>query len=433
MSKPRRSVADHRAAVAALLVAAGLDPAAPTRLGAEDLPLTARSLTGDPARWRGRILADDIAAATSLPLFDNAQMDGYAVRAADLTGATADAPVSLDVRPASVAGEPATGLQPGQAVPIMTGAPLPAGADAVVPIEHTDPPRFGPHARVRMAASVTPGTYVRRAGSDVAAGELLLRAGDALTPAAFGVLAAVGARTVSVRRRPRVLLTVTGHEVRQPGETLAPGQIYDANSFSLWSALTEVGADVVVAPCESDEPERLRAVLQEHLPGADLLITVGGVSAGAREVVRDVLAPLGVWFGSVAMQPGGPQGLGTVPTDGGVVPAICFPGNPVSCLVSFEMFLRPLLAALATGRPPAVLARPTAHVPLAEPLVSPRDMHQVRRGIVDAEGRVRALGGASSHLLHAYARSSVLIHVPAGVEHLAAGDDVETWRIDGCC
>lgn len=432
MTRPRRSIADHRAAVLSVFTAAGLNPAGPTRLEVEELPVSVSELARDPARWQGRMLARDVVAGVSLPRFDNAQMDGYAVCAADLDGATGESPVSLRVRPASVAGEPAAALLPGQAVPIMTGAPLPTGADAVVPIEQVDPPRFGDHPRVRMTASVAPGTFVRRAGSDVDAGTVLLRAGDALTPAALGVLAAAGVRAAPVRRRPRVLLTVTGHEVRQPGETLAPGQIHDANSFSLWLALTEAGADVVVAPCESDEPERLRTLLAERSAGVDLVVTVGGISAGAREVVRDVLAPLGVWFGSVAMQPGGPQGLGLLPTESGGIPVVCFPGNPVSCLVSFEMFLRPLIRALATGRPPAELARPAAHLPLAEPLESPCGLHQVRRGIVDAEGCVRALGGASSHLLHAYARSSVLIHVPADVERLAAGDDVETWRIDGC-
>ncbi|WP_292831522.1 gephyrin-like molybdotransferase Glp [Microbacterium sp.] len=432
MTRGRRSVADHRAAVVAVLAATGLDPAAPAGLGVEELPVALTSLARDPHRWRDRILAADVVAAASLPLFDNAQMDGYAVRAADLTAAAADAPAALDVLPATVAGEPGALLRTGQAVPIMTGAPMPAGADAVVPIEEADPPWFGDHARVRMAASVPPGRFVRRAGSDVAAGDLLLRAGSALTPAALGVLAAAGALAVSVRRRPRVLLIVTGHEVRQPGETLAPGQIHDANSFSLGLALADAGAEIIVAPCESDDPVRLRAILDATLPGADLLVTVGGVSAGAREVVRDLLAPLGVWFGAVAMQPGGPQGLGTVSTGAGEIPVICFPGNPVSCLVSFEVFLRPLLAALATGGSSAAVERPRAQLPLAEALESPRGLHQVRRGIVDADGRVRAVGGASSHLLHAYARSTVLIHLPAEVERLAVGDDVETWRIDGC-
>ena len=436
---PRRSVEEHAAAVAALLAECGLDPAGPTRLGTEELPLTDAALMRDPARWLGRILATDagdIRATAPLPRFDNSQMDGYAVRAADLATATPDGPVSLRVVAAIVAGEAGAGIGPGEAAPIMTGAPIPPGADVVVPIEQADPPRFGAGDSVAFRTPTEPGTFVRPAGSDVAVGDTLLRAGDALTAPALGILAFSGATHVALRRRPRVLLTVTGHEVRPPGTQLAPGQIHDANSYSLWLALTEAGAEVVVAPCASDEPDELRGILDQHARTVDLVLTVGGVSAGAREVVRDVLEPAGVWFGSVAMQPGGPQGLGTIPTgaaDSGTAartPVLCFPGNPVSCLVSFEVFLRPILRALATGTP-APVARPSETLPLAEAWDSPPGKHQVRRGRVDAEGRVHAVGGASSHLLHAYARSSVLVHVPADAVHLDAGTPVETWRIDG--
>lgn len=478
----RRTVDEHAAAVAALLAECGLDPADPVRLGAEVLALTDAELMRDPARWLGRILAavpavptvptvqtstaapaqpaapaapgapgapptppispappappappqpGDIRATAPLPRFDNSQMDGYAVRSADLAGATPANPVSLRVRDAIVAGETGAGIGPGDAAPIMTGAPVPPGADAIVPIEQAVPPRFGASDRVAFTAPVAAGTFVRTAGSDVAPGEVLLRAGDPLTAPALGILAFSGATHVALRRRPRVLLTITGHEVRPPGTDLAPGQIHDANSFSLWLALTEAGAEVVVVPCPSDEPAELRGILDRHVAEADLVLTVGGVSAGAREVVREVLEPEGVWFASVAMQPGGPQGLGTIEGGaGGRTPVLCFPGNPVSCLVSFEVFLRPLLRALATGsRTP--IPRPRSVLPLAESWDSPPGTHQVRRGRVDADGRVRAVGGASSHLLHAYARSTVLVHVPADAVHLEAGDLVETWRIDG--
>lgn len=417
-----RTVAEHRAAVAELLAAAGLDPADPVRLGAERLMLDRAALAADA--WLGRLVAEDVVSERPMPLFDNSQMDGYAVRAADLADAAPGRPVELAVEPAIVAGETGAGLAAGSAAPIMTGAPVPPGADAVVPIEQVDPPRFGPHDRVRIAAPVAPGTFVRRSGSDAAAGELLLPAGAPLTPAALGVLASAGRTEVQVRRRVRVLLTVTGHEVRAPGTPLRPGQIPDANSFSLWLAVTESGADVSVVPCETDDPARLAALLAEHAARADLVITVGGVSAGAREVVRDVLEPKGVWFGSVAMQPGGPQGLGMLSAG---IPVLAFPGNPVSCLVSFEMFLRPALRALAG----AEAARAALRAPLADALDSPAHKHQVRRGEVDAAGRVRLIGGPSSHLLHAYARSTVLVHLPVGVSHLDAGDDVEIWRIDG--
>ncbi|MGB4778710.1 gephyrin-like molybdotransferase Glp, partial [Microbacterium sp.] len=428
-------------------------PIQPSALGTEELPLTIAALQTETAQWRDRVLAADVIAPATLPPFDNSQMDGYAVRSADLARATAEQPVTLRVRPAIVAGETGGALGVGEAAPIMTGAPIPAGADAVVPVEDVDPPRFiddpvddpadhplvqavdqrrnRDHPRIRVAAPVAPGTFVRATGTDVRRGELLLPAGARLTPAALGVLASSGLPSVTVRRRPVVLLTVTGNEVRQPGTPLRPGQIHDANSFSLWSALVEAGTDVIVAPCESDESADLRAVLGDHAAGADLVLTVGGVSAGSREVVRDVFEPLGVWFGAVAMQPGGPQGLGLARIRDRDLPVVCFPGNPVSCLVSFEVFLRPLLRALATGQPAADVERPRERRPLAEALSSPRGKHQVRRGIVDADGRVRPVGGPSSHLLHAYARSTVLIHVPTETDRLEPGDEVEIWRIDG--
>ncbi len=167
----------------------------------------------------------------------------------------------------------------------------------------------------------------------------------------------------------------------------------------------------------------------EHAAEVDLLITVGGVSAGAREVVRDALAPLGVQFGSVAMQPGGPQGLGAIEVAGRdqPLPVVSFPGNPVSALVSFELFLRPILRRLAGASRPE---RAIVHAPLAAAADSPAGKHQVRRGRLDDVGAIELVGGASSHLLHSYANSSLLVHLPIGMEHADAGDRVEAWRID---
>lgn len=426
----RRSIAAHRDAVAATLAAHGLDPAWPEALGTEDVALDRATLAHDARRLRGRVVAEDVVAPLSLPPFDNSQMDGYAVRAADLATASPEAPRTMTVAPRIVAGEAGAPLGVGTAAPIMTGAPVPPGADAVVPIEDVVPPRFGDHPTVSFTTPVAAGTFIRAAGSDIRRGELLLAAGSALTPAALGVLAAAGRTRVTLRRRVRVLLTVTGHEVRAPGAALASGQISDANSFSLWAALTDAGADVDVAPCESDDPDVFAALVDEHGAVADLILTVGGVSAGAREVVRDVFGPRGVWFGSVAMQPGGPQGLGAVDVAGRAVPVLCFPGNPVSCLVSFEVFLRPILVALATGRTVDAAARARAFAPLADALTSPAGKHQVRRGMLDESGRVKMVGGPSSHLLHAYARSTHLVHVPEDVTALAAGDEVEIWRLD---
>ncbi|OUE09817.1 Molybdopterin molybdenumtransferase [Clavibacter michiganensis] len=230
-----------------------------------------------------------------------------------------------------------------------------------------------------------------------------------------------------VRRRPVVLLLSTGLELRGPGEELAPGQVHDANSVALAAALHAAGAEVRALRVASDEPDRVRDALRAAADGVDLLVTTGGVSAGAYEVVRDVLEGGGVEFRSVAVQPGGPQGLGTADLGGARVPVVAFPGNPVSALVSFELFLRPVLRALAGHPRPD---RAAQELPLAEALDSPAGKHQVRRGRIDADGRVVPVGGPGSHLLHAYATATYLVHIPAGLDRLEAGDAVTVWSID---
>ncbi len=386
-----------------------------------------------PALFPGRVLARDVVSPVDLPAFDNSQMDGYAVRSAEVADAVASGrPFPIGARIA--AGSPVGELPPGTAAPIMTGAAVPRGADAVIPIEAATPNRFLPEAStatVSFADPVDAGTFVRTAGSDLRQGELLLAAGTRLGPAQWGVLAAAGCPDIDLVPRVRVIVISTGEELRQPGAPLGSGQIYDANSAILVTALTECGADVVHAATVSDSGNDLRGILAERGADADLLVTSGGVSAGAYEVVRDVLEGAGLDFGSVAVQPGGPQGLGVADLHAlggasGSLPVVAFPGNPVSALVSFELFLRPVLRALA-GLP---ASRPVDRLPLAEPVTSPPAKHQVRRGTVDAHGRVRLQGGASSHLLHAYAGSSVLVHLPVGCAAADAGDLVEVWRID---
>lgn len=386
----------------------------------------------------GRILSTDIASPTSLPRFANSQMDGYAVRAADLASASPDSPVRMEVGRTSAAGDPVGTMDAGRAAPIMTGGAVPVGADAVVPIERADPPRFvgiGADAHdapagttVAFTAPVEPGTFVRGIGTDIAQGDVLLRAGTRLGPAQLGSLAAAGVVDVPVRPRARVLVLSTGHELRDPGVPFDPardsGAIYDANSTMLAAAVAEAGADPVT-DAAPDDAAAVVAVLEAH-PDADLVVTTGGVSAGAFEVVREALAPLGVEFGPVAMQPGGPQGLGSATLPGGrAVPVVAFPGNPVSALVSFELFLRPLLRGLAGLAP----QRPTQLAALAHPVSSPPARHQVRRGSLRADGAVE-VGAPSSHLLHAYALANVLVHLPVGVGSLPAGAEVEIWRID---
>ncbi|MCS5731887.1 molybdopterin molybdotransferase MoeA [Herbiconiux moechotypicola] len=425
-----RTIDDHLREVTALLA-----PLA-ARLEAETLPVSGAAIATDPARYAHRVLAADLVSPSALPAFDNSQMDGYAVVAAELTGATEAAPVRLAVAPRIAAGDPGATHRSGTATPVMTGAPVPQGADAVVQIERAIPSRFpadGETATVSFAAAVAPGTFVRPAGSDVAAGELLLAAGSELRGPQYGVIAGTGATEIEVRRRPRVLLVSTGHEIRDAGTALAPGQIYDANTVALTVALQAAGCAVTPLPCRSDDASDLLGLLAEHAADHDLLVTVGGVSAGVREVVRDALGPRGVAFMKVAMQPGGPQGFGMLRLDDEegapvALPAVCLPGNPVSALVSFEAFLRP---ALRSAQGLTAPLRELRSAPAAHPFDSPPTHHQLRRGVLNDQGALELVGGPSSHLLHSYATSTVLVHVPVGVTTVAAGDRLDYWRIDG--
>jgi len=425
------TVDQHREAVATLLAPLFVDRVT------EILGLSGSLLSADPDRYRHRALAGPVDSPLALPPFDNSQMDGYAVRSDDLAGATHGSPVVLAVAARIAAGDPGGVLAHGTAAPIMTGAPIPAGADAVVPIERADPPVFWPQPdgsdggeseaggrTVSFDAPVAAGTFVRPTGSDVRAGDRLLNGGTLLGAAQYGVLAGTGLTSVTVLRRIRVLLIATGHEIREAGEGLCRGQIFDSNSVILCQALQDAGCTVSVRPCRSDDAADLLALLDEA-PEVDLVLTVGGVSAGAREVVRDALGPLGVAFRHVAMQPGGPQGLGVIAGSG--LPVISFPGNPVSALISFEVFLRPVLRRLAAlPRPDRELRR----APLAEPAESPPGKYQLRRGILRPDGTLELVGGASSHLLHAYATATALVHLPVGVGSVAAGEPVDYWSID---
>ncbi|QDG64093.1 gephyrin-like molybdotransferase Glp [Pseudarthrobacter sp. NIBRBAC000502771] len=399
-----RSVAEHLAAVTDLLARL----AAESR--AEVLPLTGAL---------GRALVHGLLAPISLPPFDNSQMDGYAVRSVDISDGGAD----LRIMPPVPAGSSPQPLRPGTAAPIMTGAMIPAGADAVVPIEKAVPDHFrteGSDGLVKLPATV-PGTYVRTAGSDIAAGERAMAARTCLGPAQLGLLAALGMAEVEVYRAVTVLLVTTGDEVVQPGQPLPQGKIYDSNGTLLEAAMKQAGLNVRRTGISTDNPAELQALLRTAGHDVDLIVTTGGVSKGAYEVVRQAMADQPAEFLHVAMQPGGPQGIGLF--DG--VPFLGFPGNPVSCLVSFEMFLRPALSGLL-GSP---AARQPLRARLAQPLKSPGHKHQVRRGSLQPDGTAQLEGGEGSHLMHALAGSNCLVHVPVGVTELAAGDEVEVWML----
>jgi molybdopterin molybdotransferase len=392
--KPR-SVDEHGRVVAALLAAT---------------PVIRLALV----ECAGLALAEPITAAVPLPPFDNSGMDGYAVRSVDVAGATADAPVQLPVTEDIPAGRTdSPSLQPHTAHRIMTGAPIPPGADAVVPVELTD----GGRHHVQIYAPRSPGDSVRRAGDDVTAGEEVLPAGAVLGPAQLGVAAAVGYAELPVHRPVRVLVLSTGSELVVPGTPLKHGQIYESNGTMLAAAVREAGGEAQLMHFVPDDVAALEAALAPRLTGIDLLVTSGGVSAGAYEVVKSAMTRHGVNFGKVAMNPGAPQGVGRYRG----VPVAAMPGNPVSASVSFEVFVRPALRS-AMRLP---VQRPRAIARLTETLESPADKRQFRRGAFDpAAGTVAPVGGPGSHLLGSLARSNCLIDIPETTTHLEAGEQV---------
>jgi molybdopterin molybdotransferase len=403
-----RTVDEHRAVVAALLAPAP----------AQQVPI---------AHALGRVLAADVVAGVSLPSFDNSAMDGYAVRAADLAGASPDSPVVLPVAADIPAGRTdGPPLLAGTVHRIMTGAPVPAGADAVVPVEQTD----GGTTTVALREVPEVGAHVRRAGEDTAAGDVVLTAGTVLGPAHIGVAAAVGAATVPVRRRPVVLVLSTGSELVAPGTPLAPGQIYESNGPMLAAAVAEAGGQAELLRFVPDDVAQFLDRLAQRVHGdpVDLVLTSGGVSAGAYEVVKDAFTGRGVEFVKVAMQPGGPQGAGRVEELGGVA-VVTLPGNPVSSQVSFEVFVRPALRA-ALGHP--CPHRPARTAVLGERWTSPAGRRQFRRGVLDPDGvTVREVGTAASHMLGALARAECLVVVPEEATDLEPGTAVETWSLRG--
>ncbi|MFJ5923040.1 gephyrin-like molybdotransferase Glp [Kitasatospora sp. NPDC092948] len=387
---------------------------------------------------QGCRLAEDVRAGADLPPFDNSSMDGYALRTADTVRATEQYPSVL-----AVVGDIAAGagelpkVGPGQAARIMTGAPVPPGAEAVAPVEWTDggtgtgqaadamgggaEADFGDE--VRVLRPVAEGAFIRRRGSDVTAGDTVLEAGTVLGPTQLGLLAAIGRATVRVRPRPRVVVLSTGSELVQPGEEVGPGRIHDSNSFTLTAAAIAAGAVAYRVGGVPDEASTLRAVLEDQLGRADLIVTSGGVSVGAYDVVKEVFADYaGVDFRRLRMQPGKPQGYGRIGGDRGV-PLLALPGNPVSAYISFELFVRPVIRTML-GAPD--VHRPVVRAATTASLRSPAGRRQYLRGRYrPADGTVSPVGGEGSHLVGALAQADCLITVPEDTTALPAGSAVD--------
>jgi molybdopterin molybdotransferase len=377
-------------------------------------PLPGESVTVSDAA--GRVLAGAARAVVDLPPFASSAMDGFAVRAADTPG-------RLPIVARIAAGRPAArALEPGAAMAIATGGVVPAGADAVVPIEYV----VEHGNEVEIPEEAPPAANVRPRGGDVRAGDIVVGAGARLGPAQLGALAAAGVGEVVCGARPRATVVVTGTELRAPGDVLDPGQVYETNGLILRAALAAAGALAEARASVPDDPELHRAALTEGLQ-SDVLVTSGGVSVGPHDLVRTVGAELGVEevFWGVAVKPGKPLWFGV--RDGSLVFGL--PGNPVSSLVGFELFVRPAVLALQGAAAPGPdylpgrLARAVRRNAAREELVRARS--HVRDGSVELD----PLSGQESHMIARAAAADALVRIPQGEGELAAGSEVRYLRL----
>lgn len=381
----------------------------------------------------GRVLAERVVAADSLPPFANSSMDGYAVRADDITNACTQTPVTLDVVTDIAAGNvPDVTLEAGCAARIMTGAPMPVGADAVVPVEDTnerwrDAERPLP-SHIQISKAVQPGDYVRGIGEDIEKGTAVLEQGHILRPQEIGVLASLGISSVAVIRRPRVAILSTGDELLTVDQPLQPGKIRNSNGYAQASQIKALGAEPVFLGIARDTEEDIRAKLQEGLDvNVDLFISSAGVSVGAYDVVKSVLVQEGeVGFWRVRMRPGKPLAYGTYAG----IPYIGLPGNPVSAMVSFERFARAAILKMAGH---TQLERPQIKVRLLDTIHSDGRESYVRAIVERTEGGeyvAKTTGSQGSHIMTSLVEANALLIVPEGVKELASGEFVLAWMID---
>ena len=407
-------------------------------------PLLAEDCAPEDAA--GRVLAAPVVAATSLPPWDNTAMDGFAIRSADVAAASEAAPAELRVIGEVAAGHvPARDVDPGTALRITTGAMIPAGADAVVPVEDTDAPpgvsALPDSVRVRVPAR--PGANLRRAGEDVRLGQTVLEAGRVLGPAGVALAAACGAARVAVYRRPRVGILATGDELTPAGQPLGGGRIHDSNTALLLVQSRAAGAIATSFGIAPDDPSTLAGMLAEAVSRSDVVVLSGGVSVGAHDHVKDAFETLGeVAFWRVAIQPGKPLAFGWTTAGragdtsepGRPVALFGLPGNPVSAFVTFELFVRPFLRALGGRARDA--GRRRVRATLAEPVTKSAGRRAFLRVRLEPDPHrpggllARPAGGQGSHMLSGLAAADGLAVVPEDVPGLPAGSEVEVWELE---
>jgi molybdopterin molybdotransferase len=402
----------------------GVDEAL-TRILKNIEPLPAEQIPFDGSS--GRVLAQDVFSALDLPPHASSAMDGYAVAAADLATALPNQPVRLEVIGEVAAGQVSTqDLQPGQAIAISTGAPLPAGADAVVPIEWVEQ-GGGREAQadtrhIRITRGLKSGDYVRPAGNALKSGELVLRKNRRLRPADIGMLASVNQVSVLVHRRPRVAVFSSGDELVEPGQRLTPGKIHDSNRYALTAAVQDMGAEALRLPLAHDSRTDVRSTLEEAVAwGPDLILSSAGVSVGKHDHVRPVVQEAGdLDFWRVNIRPGKPIAFGHYRG----IPFMGLPGNPVSMLVTFELFAKPLLAALMGLQGPVHIR---VAVRLRDAVQSDGRESYLRSVVFQSSDHLEAVltGSQDSGILSSMVKANALLRIPAGVEHLPTGAQVE--------
>ena len=391
-------------------------------IGTETLPL---------AECACRVLATDVAAQNNLPSFDNSAMDGFAVIASDLADAAPSSPRTLKVVADIPAGtSPDVTLIPGQAARIMTGAPMPAGADAVIPVEETDfqdrtPGIFAPNA-VTVYKALNAGDYVRAQGTDVQSGQPVLQSGHQLRPQDLGLLAMLGVADVPVYGRPRVALLSSGDELIPVDAPLRPGKIRDSNTYTLAALIDDAGAEVIRLGIAADRREAVESMLENAaMQKVDLILSSAGVSVGAFDFIKDVVEAQGeLTFWRVNMRPGKPLAFGRYKD----IPFIGLPGNPVSAFVGFEVFVRPALERLSGLE---TRSRSRVRVRLAEEISSDGRESYLRANVREENGILSAqlAGHQGSGNLLSIVQANALLIIPSGVKSLAAGQEVDAWLL----